>query len=162
MVWTIAKWAGLLLIAVTAAAAVFTKKTFHVETVISAPPETVWSILVDTDRYPDWNPVFVAVDGDYRKGGTVTNTVRFPDGSDVNMKATVEKLVEGREVRQSGGIPGFLTFEHQWLLEPVEGGTRVIQHEVDRGFWLWFWNSDWIEPAYSKVLDALSKRANES
>lgn len=161
MLWTLLKWAVPVLLVVVAAAAVFTKKTFHVETVIAAPPAKVWSILVDTRKYSEWNPVFIAVDGSYAQGQTVINTVRFPDGSDVKMGATVKAFDVRTELRQTGGLPGFLTFDHQWLLEEVEGGTRVIQHEVDRGLWLWFWNSDWIEPAYSKVLEALAKRATK-
>ena len=158
MLWTTVKWGLPLLLAIVAVAAVFTKKTFHVEAVVSAPPEAVWAVLMDTSSYSEWNPVFVAVDGSYAEGETVKNKVRFPDGSDVEMGATIETLVEGKELRQSGGIPGFLTFDHRWLLQPVDGGTRVTQHEVDRGVWLWVWNSDWIEPAYSEVLDALGKR----
>lgn len=158
MLWTTFKWGVPLLLAVVAAAAVFTKKTFHVETVIAARPENVWAVLVDTSRYGEWNPVFIAVDGAYAEGETITNTVRFPDGSDVDMAATIKTLSDERELRQTGGVPGFLTFDHQWLLEPTEGGTRVVQHEVDRGIWLWFWNSDWIEPAYERVLEALAKR----
>lgn len=160
--WTIVKWGLPLLIVVVAATAVFTSKSFRVEIVIYAPPEVVWTVLVDTSRYSEWNPVFVAVDGDYVEGATVTNTVRFPNGSDVEMAATVETLSDRRELRQTGGIPGFLTFDHRWLLEPVDGGTRVVQHEVDRGLWLWFWNSDWIEPAYERVLEALAERVKPS
>lgn len=151
-------WGVPLLLAILAAAALLTHKTFRVEAVVPAAPEAVWAVLIDTGRYPEWNPVFVAVDGTYAEGAKVTNTVRFPDGSDVVMTATVRALVADRELRQSGGMPGVLTFDHRWLLEPVEGGTRVVQHEVDRGIGLWFWNSDWIEPAYSDVLDALARR----
>ena len=61
------------------------------------------------------------------------NRVREPSGEVLEMTVTVETLVPGAELRQSGGLPGILTFDHRWLLEPVEGGTRVIQHEVDRG-----------------------------
>ena len=154
-------WSLSLLIVILAAAALLTKKTFHVEAVDPAPPEAIWAVLVDTDGYPAWNPVFVAVDGAYVDGGTVINTVRFPDGSDVVMTATVKALVAEQEIRQTGGMPGILTFDHRWLLEPVEGGTRVVQHEIDRGIGLWFWNSDWIEPAYSDVLDALAERTVE-
>ena len=162
MFWTIIKWGLPLVIAIVAAAAIFTKKTFHVETVVAASPEAVWAVLIDSTRYAEWNPVFVAVDGDYVEGATVTNTVRFPDGSDVEMAATVETLSDRKELRQTGGIPGFLTFDHRWLLVPEDGGTRVVKHEVDRGLWLWFWNSDWIEPAYERVLEALAERVKPS
>lgn len=33
----------------------------------------------------------------------------------------------------------------------------MIQHEVDRGIGPWFWNSDWIEPAYTATSEALAE-----
>lgn len=162
MTLTILKWVVPAILVILLAAAAITKKTFHVETVIPASPAAVWAVLTDTESYPDWNPVFVAVQGEYRLGATVKNSVRFPDGTTVDMSAKIKGFEEGRELRQYGGTWGLMTFDHQWLLEPVEGGTRVIQHEVDRGLILWTWNSDWIEPAYQSVLDALEKRVAET
>lgn len=75
------------------------------------------------------------------------------------MTSTVVVMTPEKELRQKGGVPGILTFDHRWLLEPVPGGTRVTQYEVDRGIGLWFWDSSWIEPAYSKVNNALKIRA---
>ncbi len=158
MLWSILKWGLPAIAIIVVATAALARKTFHAELVIPTPPEAVWAVLMDTENYPDWNPVFVAVKGRYSEGATVTNSVRFPDGSTVDMKATVRTLTEGREIRQYGGVPGFLTFDHRWILEPAEGGTRVVQHEVDRGLWLWFWNSEWIEPAYLNTIEALSDR----
>ena len=143
------------------AAAILTERSFHVERVIPAPPDRIWRILMDTKTYRDWNPVFVAVDGRYEEGAKLTNSVRFPDDSIVEMKADVRTVVVEREIRQSGGTPGLLSFDHRWLLEAVEGDTRVSQYEVDRGIWLWFRDSDWILPAYRSVLDALEKRVEE-
>lgn len=158
MLLTTLKWAILVLVIAAVAAALFTRKEFHAETIISAPPEKVWTVLMETGTYSEWNPVFVRVSGDYREEQTLTNTVRFPDGKDVDMGATIKTLIENRELRQTGGIPGFLSFDHRWLLEPVEGGTKVIQHEVDRGIYLWFWDSSWVEPAYQRTTEALKKR----
>lgn len=157
MLWTFLKWAvpALVLLAV---AGLSTRKTFHAETVISATPEQVWAVLMQTDAYPEWNPVFVEVNGIYAQGTTVQNKVRDPDGKILEMTATVTTLTPKRELHQYGGFPGIITFDHRWLLEPVEGGTKVTQHEVDRGLYLWFWNSDWIEPAYRSVNEALEAR----
>ena len=145
-------------VAVLAVASACTTKDFRAETVVPARPERVWDVLVDTAAYPEWNPVFVKVDGTYAEGVTVMNSVMFPDGNAVDMKAKVKTVTPGRELRQTGGIPGFLTFDHRWLLEPVDGGTKVVQHEVDRGFYLWFWDSSWVEPAYMKATEALRDR----
>ena len=162
MVWTVAKWLlGLVALAV-AGMAVLGKKTFHVEQEIAAPPSVVWAVLMDGAAYRDWNPVFVDVRGAYREGAEVTNFVRQPNGEVLEIAATVSRLVPERELRQAGGIPGLLTFDHQWLLEPIDGGTKVIQHEVDRGFWLWFWDSSWIVPAYTEASEALRNRVTQS
>lgn len=152
------KWGVLAVVVVVAAAALFSKKTFLAETTIPAPPDAVWSVLMDTAEYANWNPVFVAIEGAYASGAQLTNHVRFPDGSVVAMDATVETMVPSRELRQKGGMPGILTFDHRWLLEPVLDGTEVTQLEVDRGLWLWFWDSDWVEPAYRRTNEALGAR----
>ena len=44
MLWQLLKWGMARLLVVVAVAALFTIKEFHVETVIAAPPEKVWSI----------------------------------------------------------------------------------------------------------------------
>ncbi|MEM9631495.1 MAG: SRPBCC domain-containing protein [Pseudomonadota bacterium] len=159
MITTLLKWGLPLVVIVVVAAAVLTRKTFHVETVIAAPPDIVWQILTETRAYPEWNPVFVEAAGAYAEGARLSYRVRDPKGKLLEMDATVVTFTPARELRQKGGVPGILTFEHQWILEPVEGGTKVIQHETDRGLGLWFWNSDWIEPAYAKTLEALKARA---
>lgn len=161
MVWTILKWL-LPILALVIVAGQFTSRTFHVESIIPAPPEKVWAVLTDNQAYPEWNPVFVEVQGAYAEGAKVLNRVRDPDGKFMEMTATVKALTKTRELRQTGGLPGVITFDHQWLLEPVEGGTKVIQHEIDRGFYLWFWNSDWIEPGYRSVNEALAARVQNT
>ena len=146
------------IVVVVGAVGYFTTKTFRVEITIAAPPEAVWKVLADTKSYPDWNPVFAEVVGKYEEGAKVLNKVRFPDGKLVEMNAHVTAFKPGSELRQSGGVPLVLTFDHRWTLEAVEGGTKVVQHELDRGFYLHFWDSGWIEPAYRKVSEALKAR----
>ena len=158
MIGSSLKFAALAVIVIAVAGALLTRKTFHVEQVIAAPPEDIWSTLMETAAYPEWNPVFVEVAGKYAEGAKMLNKVRDPKGNILEMTAKVKTVREARELRQTGGIPGVITFDHQWLLEPVEGGTRVIQHEVDRGLYLWFWDSSWIEPAYAETLRALGDR----
>lgn len=155
---TLLKWGAGIVLAGALALAMLGKKTFHVETVIPAPPEAVWTVLMATEKYPEWNPTFVEVTGPYEAGGAVLNKVRDPNGEILEMTATVAELVANKTLRQRGGIWGIITFDHRWLLEPVAGGTKVTQHEVDRGLYLWFWNSSWIEPAYARTNEALKKR----
>ncbi|MEM9602866.1 MAG: SRPBCC domain-containing protein [Pseudomonadota bacterium] len=157
--WTVIKWAIPTIVLIALVGALLTKKTFRIEHDVAAPPEVVWQVLMDTAAYPEWNPVFIAVDGDYVEGASVVNTVRDPSVSETDMRAKVRTVSAAAELRQSGGMPGIITFDHRWLLEPIDGGTRIVQHETDRGIGLWFWNSDWIEPAYTKTSEALGRRA---
>jgi len=152
------KWLLLAALVVVALLAIFTKKTFTVERVINASKEEIWAVLVDTAAYPQWNPVFTDVNGEYVEGAKLINKVRDPKDKIIEMTATVKRVDKPNELNQVGGIPGVITFNHRWLLESVDGGTKVTQHEIDRGIGLWFWNSDWIEPSYSSVLAELEKR----
>lgn len=139
------------------AAAIFSNKTYRVERIISATPEEIWAVLMDTAAYGEWNPVFVKVEGSYAAGGTVLNTFKDPSGKLFDVTNKVEALEPNRLLRQKGGFTGVLTFDHQWLLEPVEGGTKVTQYEIDRGIYVWFWDDSWIVPKYTEVLQALER-----
>lgn len=158
MIWTLLKWGGLVIVIVVAILTFTGKKTFHVEIFVPAPPEAVWKVLTDADGYAEWNPVFVKVEGKFQPDGNVRTTVKEPGKADVVISSEIRKFAPNRELNQYGGIPWFITFDHQWLLEPVEGGTKVTQHEVDRGFYVWFWGSDWVEPTYMKASEALRDR----
>lgn len=131
------------------------KKTYRVERVINAPPKEVWDVLMDTASYADWNPVFVKVKGNYVEGGEVINTFKDPSGKLYEVTNKVKAVVPEKQLRQQGGMPLVITFDHQWLLEPVPQGTRVAQYEVDRGFYVWFWDDSWVIPSYTEVLFAL-------
>ena len=149
---------ALLLIGALIVASFLTSKTFEAEITIAAPPEKIWAVLMDTGAYPDWNPTFVEVSGPYLVGTKISSRVRKPDGAFVEMRPTVKALVPNRELRQGGGLPGVLTYNHSWILQPVEGGTLVRQIDVDRGGFLWFWDSSWVEPAYRMANEALAQR----
>lgn len=134
------------------------KKTYQVERVIEAPPEAVWAVLMDTASYGDWNPVFVKVVGDYVEGQEVQQTFKDPSGKLYDVTNRVKRLVPQRELRQTGGMTGVLTFDHSWLLEQAGAATKVTQYEIDRGFYVWFWDDSWIIPSYTAVMDALEQQ----
>lgn len=133
-------------------------KSVHAELVISAEPEEIWSVLMDKDRYREWNPILIPVEGDLREGEKLQYQMISPDGKETLVATKVVKLLKHRELNQYGGIPGVLTFDHQWILEPVANGTKVIQHEEYRGIGVPFWDPGWVETAYHKSLEALKTR----
>ena len=133
-------------------------KSVHAELIIPAPPETIWSVLTDAAGYEEWNPVFTRVEGEYLEGAKMAYRMRDASGNETDVTATVVKLDGTRELNQFGGMRGILTFDHHWFLQPVEGGTRVTQHEDYRGIGVWFWDPSWFESAYAGANEALSAR----
>ena len=154
-------WVAAAVVAVVLGLALLGRKSVHAELMIPAPPEEVWSVLTDAAGYEDWNPVFTSVTGEYAEGAQMAYRMRDESGKESEVSATVIKFDEARELNQFGGIRGILTFDHHWLLEPVEGGTRVIQHEEYRGIGVWFWDPTWFESAYGKANEALKERVSQ-
>ena len=136
-------------------------ETMHTRIVIPAEPEAVWSVLTDTEKYHEWNPVFIKAEGDIVEGATLNYQFidpNNPEAEPVDMETEVVRVVKPSLLKQKAGTPGILTADHEYRLQPVEGGTEVIQHEEDRGIALLFWDASWVEPAYQKALDALKER----
>lgn len=132
--------------------------TVHTETVIPASPETVWSVLMDIPGYKEWNPVLIPLDGDFKQGKKLTYQMNQPGGKQSEVTSTVIRIEDESLLNQFGGIPGIITFNHKWILEPINGKTRVTQHEEYRGIWVWFWDYSWVEPAYQRANKALKDR----
>ncbi len=99
---------------------------------IDAPPAAVWSVLADTDHYPDWNPFVQRLSGDLRPGARLEARVAPPGGRALTFKPTVLSAEPERELRWLGRflLPGLLDGEHRFRLEPLPGGgTRFVQSE---------------------------------
>lgn len=49
----------------------YSSKSVHHEITINAAPEKVWKALIETDDYPNWNPVMELVEGKVQEGNKV-------------------------------------------------------------------------------------------
>jgi hypothetical protein len=136
-------------------------KTVSAETVIAAKPETVWRVLADASGFERWNPVHVRVEGVFREGEVVKIHVKDGKGEVSTFESTVRRVVPKRELAQGGGVPALLTFSHSFRLEPVDGGTRVVQREEFSGVGVLFIDLDWVKPGYESVNAALKRTAEE-
>lgn len=130
----------------------------HTELIIPAEPKEIWAVLVDAKEYKKWNPVLVPLEEEIIVGEKLTYQMTEPNGKQSEIEAEVVKMIEEKELNQYGGMWGILTFDHKYILEPVDGGTKVIQQEEYNGIGVWFWDNSWIEPAYNKVNEALRDR----
>lgn len=93
---------------------------------IDAPPERVWEVLVDFDHYPDWNP-FMRIAGRANEGATLVVHLTPPGGRESVFEPDVTRCEKHRELRWLGHlvVPGVFDGEHQFHLEPLDGGTRT-------------------------------------
>jgi len=109
---------------------VATELTHEIE--IDAPPDEVWRVLADTDRYGEWNPFITSLRGELRDGAKLEVRIAPPGGKAMTFRPTVLTAVPGRELRWLGRllVPGLFDGEHRLVLEPlVEGRTRFVQSE---------------------------------
>ena len=137
---------------------VIPRKSVYAELSIDAPPATVWTAIVDTGSYGEWNPIFRSVEGVFAEGERVVISMRLEDGSFTAVEATVEEVIPGRKLRQRAGIPGLLTADHQWLLEETVTGTRVVQKEEYRGAGVIFYDPSYVQVLYREGLVELKLR----
>jgi hypothetical protein len=112
---------------------------------IPASPATVWQVLAQTDRYPEWNP-FMTISGRLAVGERLAVTIR-PGRRTMTFRPTVLAVEDGTLVRWRGtaGVRGIFDGEHELRLEPgPDGGTRFVQREAFSGL---------LVPLLRRVLD---------
>jgi uncharacterized protein YndB with AHSA1/START domain len=96
---------------------------------IAAPPEAVWDVLTDFERWPSWNPDVksLSFSGEAAEGsvfrwkagpGTITSTIRRVD--------------RPRLIGWTGKTLG-IDAVHVYRLEPSDGGTHVTTEESYEG-----------------------------
>jgi hypothetical protein len=99
---------------------------------IDAPPDEVWRVLADTERYGEWNPFVTSLRGELREGAKLEVRIAPPGGKAMTFRPTVLTAVPARELRWLGRllVPGVFDGEHRFVLEPLaDGRTRFVQSE---------------------------------
>ena len=131
---------------------------------IDAPPEHVFAILVDVERWPTWDPAVKTVKA--HAGRPLEGGDRFyQDPAGYECEALVLDVVPGRAVRWRGTAPdgGGIVGVHSYRLVPLEsGGTRVIDREEFSKWYLRLvgWASDFgVGDQFDRTLAALKKHA---
>lgn len=104
------------------------------ETTIDAEPARVWEVLLDFDRYPEWNP-FLRVTGEARAGARLTVKLLGPNGRSTTFRPTVQAVEEHRTLRWKGKlwVGGLFDGVHEFVLDDLGGRTRLTHAETFTG-----------------------------
>jgi uncharacterized protein YndB with AHSA1/START domain len=97
--------------------------TWKEQTLVEAPLEEVWSLLVDLDRYAEWNRDTVEVTGvptEVELGSTFRMTGQGPLRMPATTTFKVEALEDMREIKLRCQTSGYYS---RWLLTEARGNT---------------------------------------
>jgi hypothetical protein len=122
-------------------------KELKTEIRIKATPETVWGILADFDKYPDWNPFIRSVSGIVAVGNKITVRLEPPGASGMTFSPRVLVFDKNREFRWLGNLifPGLFDGEHKFeLFDNGDGTTTFRQSEIFKGI---------LVPLFKNMLD---------
>jgi len=99
---------------------------------IAAPPERVWSVLIDYEAYSAWNPFIQKMSGEFRAGARLDIQIAPPGRRAMRFRPTVLRVEPNKELRWVGSLGMRRVFdgEHALLLDSIGGGnTRFRQEE---------------------------------
>lgn len=140
------------------------KKEIRTEIEIDAPPDRVWTVLTDFERFPDWNPFVTRVEGDPRVGETLKIEVQLPGSRRLNFTPIVLRAEPGRELTWVGTMPlGAFRGEHFHRIEAAgDSRIRFVHGEHFSGWMVglvWRLYGPAIEAGYELMNKALKKEA---
>lgn len=105
---------------------------YEASTSIDAPAEAVWAILMDTARYPEWDPYCEKIEGQPALGAKLRAYSKLSPGRAFRLKVT--QLDQAQRMKWSGGMPlGLFKGERTFTLSEQGGATAVTVREEFSG-----------------------------
>jgi hypothetical protein len=100
---------------------------------INESAQRVWQILVDFDRYAEWNPFIRTIIGEPKEGSRLRVLIQPPNSRAMTFKPIVMKAEPERELRWLGRLflPGLFDGEHRFVIESA-GENKVIFRQAER------------------------------
>ncbi len=123
-------------------------KIFHASTKIRCSPQAVWEILSNAQKYPEWDPGMIRVEGRISLGEKVKFFTTFSPEKAFAVKVTIfdpfQKMVF------TGGMPlGLFKSERTHTLKTDAGGNTLF--ETQEKF------SGLLEPVFGKKIPDLTE-----
>ena len=94
---------------------------------IMVPADKVWAKMMDFSSYPKWNPWITGMRGEMGVGSLCEMTVQQPGKGVTDLKATVARIEEGKEILLKSKLRGGLVKEeHVLSVEPIDAGRSIF------------------------------------
>lgn len=127
-------------------------KVISTQILIHAKPATVWDVLIDFEKYPDWNPFITSTSGTVRVGNKVKIKLEPPGSKSMIFNPEILVLEENKKLSWLGrlGFKGLFDGEHQFeLIDNGDGSTTFVHSERFTGI---------LVPLFIKRLDKGTKQ----
>lgn len=127
---------------------------------INAKPSVIWGILMDIEKYPEWNPFIKSVKTPFKLNQK--NTIKIQT---MTFKPVILALRENEELRWLGrlGFKGLFDGEHRFLLTANQDGSTTFEHsEAFSGLLVGLFKSKLLndtKPGFEAMNRALKERA---
>ncbi len=135
-------------------------QTITTEIDIAAPPEKVWGILVDVEKWQAWSPVINASSGDAAVGSSVSITMIGKDaGKDgPTYSPEILQLDEPRILHwRAHMLTGFVFTNDKIIeLQKTDTGTKLIHKETFKGMMAVLMKGQ-MEKGVSPILNAMNE-----
>ena len=99
-------------------------RTFSTAIDIQAPPERVWAVWSDVERWPDWTPTMVRIERLDAGPFVAGSRARIRQPAMPAFVWTVTRLDEGRGFTWTTHSPGVVVTAHH-TIEPSQNGSRA-------------------------------------
>jgi len=137
-------------------------KEIRTEIGIGASPARVWQVLTDFAGYPEWNPFIRKIEGQPVEGTKLHIHITTPAGVKREYSPKVTRVVAERELRWLGKMPGLLSGEHIFVIEPAGDGVHFVHREVFGGLLTSFFGASLdndVKKGFEEMNAALKKKA---
>ncbi len=110
-------------------------KSIHTEIIIHTSAEKVWNILTDFEKFPEWNPFILSLEGKPNVGERLKATLKNGKGTSVFLpKVLVVDPNKTFEWLGSLPVPGLFNGQHHFRIESIgENQVRFVQGEQFSG-----------------------------
>ena len=136
--------------------------SIQTQIVIQAPKEKVWQVLMDFEKYPDWNPFILSITGEAKTGCKIA--VKFEE---MTFKPKVKIVEENSTFEWLGHllIPGIFDGRHRFeLIDNGDGTTTFKQSENFKGILVLLIKKKLVrdfQPKFEAMNEALKKRVEQ-